>query len=651
MLYFSGYSKFMGNVDDGTTIMDFLPEERKRGITIQSAAITFGWPIPSSSLLTPSPTSSPICQINLIDTPGHVDFTFEVERSLSVLDGVIALIDGVEGVQAQTRTVWHQANRHGLPRIVYLNKLDRLGAEERWETTVRHMQHHLHSTAPFVMVQVPLFHDQQASENAESRFKGVLDLIHMKLLTWKAGQLTTASIPSTLLPLLKTNRRALVEQLGNFDDALLELYLESENPLSIPPSLISDVLCKASKSKNLIPVLFGASFRDMGIQPLLDAVVQYLPPPSSSRLLPELKKENVCAFVFKVVYDEQRSGYLSYVRVYSGTLLPRQIVLNHTRGQKERIQRILMVYANEMEEVSSLGPGDIGILIGLKETCTGDQLGHSCPTMNGVPSFTIPTPVVTRAIEPMSLKEEPHLRTCLAHLHKEDPSIRVMEDPVTCQLLVSGMGELHLEIIAHRLQQLGGRGVWGPLTVAYREILMEDVEGTWNDDGLDGHEIHMKLSKLHQDEDDFIPATPWNKVTGDSENVFQASVQYGPLGYPMVMLGIHVVHSGSSFGLHACLLHLLKNKTCLVEPIMRMTIRFHGCSRNNAPILADLAKRKGRIVEVDGQSVVALVPLANIVGYATALRSLTAGYGTYEMQLEGYAPVQTVHSNPHDIKN
>lgn len=518
MLYYSGFTRRIGDVDDGSTVMDYLPAERARGITITSAAITFSW-MPSSS-----PTPKPIPHtINLIDTPGHADFTFEVERSIRVLDGAVTILDGVAGVEAQTEKVWRQSAKHGIPRIIFVNKLDRVGA--RFGATVREVAKKLNGWP--AVVQLPVYENN--GKGGEDVLRGVVDVVEQRVFLYEPGSDGTSidlkdygwleSTHPTLHAEALAARISLVELLSNHDDALVEEFLELEDHAAIPASSLKRALRNVtlSGSAHIIPILCGASFRNIGVQPLLDAVIDYLPSPldrpstavthgingQHRALITQAEANRVCALAFKVVNDPKR-GAMVFIRVYSGVLNRAHNLWNSTLQTKERAHRLLQMYADEAVDITSIPAGHIGVVIGLKSTRTGDTLvdeaaavkspktkppkpvkGKKSKSSNTEPvdvpldfktlqlkPIDVPPPVFFAALEPHSLSAQKQMEESLAMLLREDPSLNVTTDPDSGQTLISGMGELHLEIARDRLVgELKAKADMGRILIAFRESI------------------------------------------------------------------------------------------------------------------------------------------------------------------------------------
>jgi elongation factor G len=499
MLFYSGYTRRIGEVDEGSTVMDYLPAERARGITITSAAITFNW----------TPPAAQEHVINLIDTPGHADFTFEVERSIRVLDGAVTILDGVAGVEAQTEKVWRQAAKYQIPRLIFVNKLDRVGA--RFGATVREVAAKLNAWP--AVLQLPVYEND--GKGGEDVLRGVVDLVEKRVFLYELGgdgqnitvhdyEWLATHNPSLHKEALAA-QVALVELLSEHDEDMVELFLESEEHHLIPSEAIKKSLRKLTLTGQgrIIPVLCGASFRNIGVQPLLDAVVDYLPSPldrpptdithsGGQRAVLDLEMNRTCALAFKVVNDPKR-GAMVYVRVYSGTLSKAQTLYNTNLGVKERAHRILQMYADETVDIDSIPRGHIGVIIGLKQARTGDTLisehavaapkgGAKSKSKNAVVKYDhktlqlrpidVPPPVFFASIEPYSLSEQKPLEDALAMLLREDPSFSVTVDPDSGQTLLSGMGELHLEIGRDRLvQDLKAKADMGKILIAYRETV------------------------------------------------------------------------------------------------------------------------------------------------------------------------------------
>ena len=509
MLYYSGYTRRIGEVDEGSTVMDYLPAERARGITIQSAAITFNWTAPDH----------PVHTVNLIDTPGHADFTFEVERSIRVLDGAVTILDGVAGVEAQTEKVWRQAAKHDIPRIIFVNKLDRVGAN--FGATVREVATRLNAWP--AVLQLPVYEND--GRGGEDVLRGVVDVVEKRVFLYKAGDGQDIDVKDytwleTTNPALHQQaldaREALVELLSNHDDTIVESYLELGDPALIPGASLKRAIraLTLTGTGHIIPVLCGASFRNIGVQPLLDAVIDYLPSPldrpataithgpptdrKETTLTPSLTNRTI-ALAFKVINDSKR-GAMVFVRVYGGTLTKSTPLLNTTLNIREKAGSIQQMYADRTEKIDTLECGHIGVILGLKHTRTGDTLisetpsssspgarkpskkatiEHVIPATLQLPTIPIPPPVFFASLEPYSLSDQKPLEAALALLLREDPSLQLTVDADSGQTLLSGMGSLHLEIARDRLvTELKARAEMGRILIAYRETISDAATGS-----------------------------------------------------------------------------------------------------------------------------------------------------------------------------
>jgi elongation factor G len=650
ILYYTGKSYKVGEVHEGTAQMDWMVQERERGITITSAATTTFWKDH---------------WINIIDTPGHVDFTMEVERSLRVLDGAVAIFDAVAGVEPQSETVWRQADRYHVPRISFVNKMDRVGAD--FERTVSMIEDRLHATP--LVVQLPW--------GVESSFVGVVDLIDMKALHWQEGmgeEWETVEIPAELRATASEWRHRLFEQLADHDPELMDKYVHEVDPTA---DELRRAVRKATLAAQGTPVLAGSAFKNKGIQPLLDAVVAYLPSPvdvppvagtdpkSGQEVLREVSDtEPFSALAFKIMSDPF-VGRLTYIRVYSGMLRAGAHVENSTRGRKERIGRILQMHANHREDKEAAFTGDIVAVVGLKHTTTGDTLTDpSVPVV--LESMTFPTPVVSVAIEPKTKADQDKLSVALAKLSDEDPTFLVKFNDETGQTLISGMGELHLEVLVDRLTREFNVGAnVGKPQVAYRETVRKSVHKVVaryiRQTGGRGQYGHVVI--------DLEPTGPGggyefvNKIVGGTipreyipavDQGIQESMESGVLaGYPMVDIRAtltdgtyHEVDSSEiAFkiaGQMAFRDGARKADPVLLEPVMEFEVltpeEFMG------EVLGDVTSRRGRIEQIDERSgmrvIRVLVPLAELFGYATDLRSRTQGRASHTpMQLNAYQEV------------
>jgi len=650
VLYYTGRSYKIGEVHEGTATMDWMVQEQERGITITSAATTCFWRD---------------CRINIIDTPGHVDFTMEVERSLRVLDGAIALLDAVAGVEPQTETVWRQADKYRVPRVVYVNKMDRVGAD--FARCLEMIKGRLGANG--VAIQIPV--------GREDGFVGVVDLIEEVALVWQdddtLGQnFERTAVPEDLLPLVREYRDKLIESLAEVDDHLLERYLGDH---TISPAEVRAAVRAGTISRKIFPVICGASFKNKGVQPMLDAVVDYLPSPLDVPPIRGLNPEThevetreasdaapFSALAFKIMNDAY-VGQLVFVRVYSGMLKSGSGVYNSVRDRKERIGRLLRMHANKREEITEVAAGDIAAVVGLKDTRTGDTL---CDPNRPIvlESMDFPEPVIAVAIEPKTKADEEKLGLALQRLALEDPTFKVRVDAETSQTLISGMGELHLEIIVDRLlREFRVEANVGKPEVAYRETIRKSAEA-------EGRFVRQTGGR-GQYGDVWLTAGPAepgagfvfeNKVVGGRvpkefipaiEKGVREAMTTGVLaGYPMVDVKVtltdgsyHEVDSSemafkiaASLGFkEAC----RKAKPVLLEPIMEVEAvvpeEYMGA------VVGDLNSRRGRIVSMEAragaQVIRAHVPLGHMFGYATDLRSMTQGRATYTMQFSRYEEV------------
>jgi elongation factor G len=651
ILYYTGRTHKMGEVHEGAAVMDWMEQEQERGITITSAATACTWNDH---------------RINIIDTPGHVDFTVEVERSLRVLDGAIALFDSVAGVEPQSETVWRQADKYRVPRIAYINKMDRTGAD--FQNAIKTMRDRL--GAHPLPIQLPV--------GEESDFTGVVDLVSDRALIWKdelGTEWEEQPIPDDLAELAHEERTHLIEACADYDDELMEAYLADEE---IAPERIKAALRQATLDIKVTPVMCGSSFKNKGVQPLLDSVIDYLPSPldvppvtgaepsadqeGKQAVRPADDNAPFAALAFKVMADPY-VGKLTYFRVYSGTLKTGSKILNSSTGRTERIGRILEMHANHREERDEIYAGDIVAGVGLKQTSTGDTL---CDPAHPIVLETIefPEPVIAVSIEPKTKADQEKLGSSLARLAEEDPTFQVRSDEETGQTLISGMGELHLEVIVDRLlREFKVDANVGRPQVAYRETIrqaVEKIEGRFvrqtGGRGQYGHVV-INLEPAEGEGFDFV-----NKIRGGSiPSEFIPAVEQGieealesgvKAGYPMVDVRVtladgsyHDVDSSEMAfkvaGSMAFREGARRAKPVLLEPIMAVEVvtpeEFMG------DVIGDLNRRRGRIEGMEprgnAQVVWAYVPLSEMFGYATDLRSQTQGRATYTMQFERYDEV------------
>ena len=649
ILYYTGRSHKIGEVHDGNATMDYMDQEKERGITITSATTTCFWRDR---------------MINIIDTPGHVDFTIEVERALRVLDGTVAVFSAVEGVEPQSETVWRQADRYGVPKIAFVNKMDRVGAD--FLSVVKQMVSRL-KTKPLVL-QLPI--------GSEDKFKGIIDLITMKSIIWEDESLGAKfhedEIPENLKDLAEEWRHKLIEEVSEIDEEILNKYIEDED---ISEEEITRAIRKGTISLQFVPVLAGSAYKNKGVQPLLDAVVDYLPSPIDVPPMvgvnPDTDTEEeraadenapFSALAFKILTD-QYIGQLTFVRVYSGVLKAGGTILNVKKGKKERVGRLVRMHANKREELEEVYAGDIVAVIGLKQTYTGDTLADiDHPII--LESLDFPDPVISIAIEPKTKDDQEKLSNAMQKLSLEDPSFRVRTNQDTGQTILSGMGELHLEIIVDRLKrEFGVEANIGEPQVAYKETITKPAKGEGKyikqsgGRGQYGHAV-IEIEPLP-------PGTGFkfiDKITGGSipkeyipaiENGIKEAMEKGYVaGYPMVDLKVtlndgsyHDVDSSEmSFKIAGSLAYqnTVKNAHPVVlEPVMKVEIIVPD--EYMGEVIGDINSRRGRIMGMEakagGQVIGAEVPLSEMFGYATRLRSLTQGRGNFTMQFDHYQQV------------
>jgi elongation factor G len=646
VLYYTGISYRMGEVHEGTATMDWMVQEQERGITITSAATTCFWHDH---------------RINIIDTPGHVDFTIEVERSLRVLDGAVAVFCAVGGVEPQSETVWRQADKYRVPRVAFINKMDRIGADH--ERVVTEIREKLKATP--ALLQLPI--------GAEEKFLGVVDLIEMRALIWEKETLgadyQVEPIPADLHEKAAAARDKLVETLADHDERVMELYLEGK---PVEPAMLREVLRQATLEMKVVPVIMGSAFRNKGVQPMLDAVVDYLPspvdvPPVVGKVGDKMEERwprddaPFSALAFKIMTDPYL-GTLTFLRVYSGRLESGSSVLNSTKQKRERIGRILKMHANKREEISEVLAGDIAA-VGLRDTTTGDTL---CDPAHPIvlESIEFPEPVIRIAIEPKTKADQDKLGESLSKLAKEDPSFRVNSDAETGQTLIAGMGELHLEIIVDRLlREFKVDASVGKPQVAYRETIRRAVEAEGRFVRQTGGHgqfgvVDLRVEPLGKGSGfEFVDATkggviPRNFIPSVEAGV-KESMENGVLaGYPMVDVRAtlldgqyHEVDSSEiAFKIAGSMAFreaAEKANPILLEPVMEVEVvtpqEFMG------EVIGDLNSRRGKILSMENrggaQVIESRVPLATMFGYATRLRSITQGRATYTMQFAAYEPV------------
>ena len=654
ILYYTGINYKIGEVHDGAATMDWMEQEQERGITITSAATTCEWDDHT---------------INIIDTPGHVDFTVEVERSLRVLDGAVAVFDGVAGVEPQSETVWHQANKYGVPRICFINKLDRTGAE--FHRCVDMIVTRLKAT-PLVL-QLPI--------GAEADFRGLVDLVDMKALVWSAetplGEMyDTIEIPDTHTEAAQEWRDRLLETIAENDEAMMELYLEGKEPDR--DELIAAIR-RATIAGNLTPVLTGSAFKNKGVQPMLDAVVRYLPSPvdvgaveghamdDEDEILSREPQEDapLSSLAFKIMADPHL-GKLTFVRVYSGTLTTGTMVLNSTKGNKERIGKIYRMHANKREEIEKASAGQIVAVMGLKNTTTGDTLSDSGQPVI-LESMKFPAPVISVAIEPKTKSDQEKLGTAIQRLADEDPTFQVRTDEDTGQTIISGMGELHLEILVDRMKrEFKVEANVGKPQVAYRETIrrkVEKIEYTHKKQtGGSGQfaRVIIDIEPTGGEGDggyEFVNSVTGGRIPREYipsvDAGAQEAMEFGVVaGYPLVDVKVTLrdgaYHDVDSSELAFKIAGSMAFKEAarradpvLLEPMFEVEVSTPEDYMGE--VIGDLNSRRGQIQAMEeraGQRIVkALVPLSEMFGYVGDLRSKTQGRASYSMQFDSYAEV------------
>ncbi|XP_029476147.1 ribosome-releasing factor 2, mitochondrial [Oncorhynchus nerka] len=682
MLYYSGYTRALGDVDDGDTVTDFMVQERERGITIQSAAVTFDWKKH---------------RINLIDTPGHVDFTLEVERALRVLDGAVAVFDASAGVEAQTLTVWRQAEKHHVPCICFLNKMDKPGASLHF--SIESIKKKLKANP--VLLQIPI--------GSGKSFTGLIDLITNQQMTWRVKSraedgrvfetksLSQSDDPELLQDAMEA-RAALIEQVADLDDEFAELLLGvyGENFDAVPPAKLQEAVRRVTLARKGVPVLCGSSLRNKGVQPLLDAITAYLPAPNERHHdLVRWYQDDLCALAFKVVHDKQR-GPLVFVRIYSGTMKPQSAVLNINRNNTERMSRLLLPFADQHVEIPSLTAGNIALCVGLKQTVTGDTIVSSKASAVAavrraqkekegerkrggeqaslvLAGVEVPEPVFFCSIEPPTMSRQADLENALTCLQREDPSLKVRVDSDSGQTILCGMGELHIEILHDRIRrEYGIETHLGPLQVAYRETILQSMATTDTLDRTVGERRHMvtvsvavcpimdssssSLTSCEITYDEEVEEQLSPDVRDAVENGVNSSYLQGPLlGYPVqgvsTMIQSVSMEPGTSLAMLSacvsrCMLKALRQAGGQVlEPVMSLEVTVG--EEHLSSVLGDLAQRRGAIRDIqsrhDSKVLLATAPLAEMMGYSTALRTLTSGNATFSLQLDIYEAMNPQH--------
>ncbi|OGO10730.1 MAG: translation elongation factor G [Chloroflexi bacterium RBG_13_68_17] len=650
VLFYTGRTHRLGSVDDGTTVTDWMEQERERGITIVSAAVTTTWRD---------------YVINLIDTPGHIDFTAEVQRSLRVLDGGIVVFDGVQGVEPQSETVWRQADRYNVPRMCFVNKMDRVGAS--YERTIETIRERLGANP--VPMQMPV--------GAEAGFRGVIDLLEQKEILWGddlGAEPTVGPIPPARQSEVEARRHTMIEKIVETDDELTALYLDGEQ-FSIEQ--LRDGLRRAVLAGKAAPVFCGSSLRNKGVQPLLDAVIDYLPSPLDIPALRGLKPNSseeltrpaddnapMSALVFKIVTDPY-VGRLAYLRVYSGKITQGSNVYNSTKGRRERVGRLIRMYADRREDIKEVLAGDIAAILGMKETFTGDTL---CDAANPVilENITFPEPVIFLAIEPKTSADQDRMGEALRKLSEEDPTFWVRQDDNTGQTVIWGMGELHLEVLVDRmLREFKVQGNVGRPRVAYRESITRAVPRSEyryvKQTGGRGQYGHVILavepgqpgSGIGFEDKTVGGSIPREYIPAVEKGVREASEAGVLAGYPVVDVNVrltdgsfHEVDSNEmAFKMAGSLAFrqaVQQGGPILLEPMMASEVVVPDESLGE--VTGDLSARRGLIEGIEPrpggmQAVTAKVPLAEMFGYATDLRSKTQGRGVFTMEFHHYAPV------------
>ncbi|KKP59795.1 MAG: Elongation factor G [Candidatus Gottesmanbacteria bacterium GW2011_GWA1_34_13] len=651
ILYYTGRSYKIGDIDEGTTVMDWMDQERERGITIVSAATTTFWKD---------------VRINIIDTPGHVDFTAEVERSLRVLDGGVTVLDAEEGVQSQSETVWHQADKYHVPRICFINKMDKVGAN--FYRTIDMIEKRLGAKTAVMVVPI----------GAEHSFKGEIDLLTRKAFIWGSDEMgaeyeVTDTIPDDLKDAVEKQRALLVERIAETDDSLLEKYLDGKE---LTVDELKAALRKAVIAYKLVPIYCGSSLRNKGVQPLLNAVIDYLPspldlPPIKGESLknPEIKEERspkndqpFAGLAFKIQIDEH-VGKLTYVRIYSGTVKSGSYVYNANKGLKERVGRILLMHANKREEIEEAYAGEIVALVGVKDTITGNTL---CDEAHPIilEKIVFPEPVISLAIEPKSKADQEKISYALQRLAEEDPTFKIKVNHETGQTIIWGMGELHLEILVERIKREFNVGAnVGAPQVAYKETVRRLAEGEGKfirqsgGRGQYGHAVITIEPKSRGEGYEFVDAIKGGSIPNEYipavDKGIREALDNGVLaGYPCVDIKVtlfdgsfHEVDSseiafkiaGSMAFQNAC----RQADPVILEPIMKVEVttpeEFMG------DIIGDLGAKRSQIMGTDNRNMVriitAQVPLAELSGYATTIRSMSQGRASYYMEPSHYEEV------------
>ena len=650
ILYYTGVSHKIGEVHEGAATMDWMEQEKERGITITSAATTCFWKDH---------------QINIIDTPGHVDFTIEVERSMRVLDGAIAVFCAVGGVQPQSETVWRQANKYHVPRIAFVNKMDRIGAD--FYNVEKQIKERLKANP--VPIQIPI--------GAEDNFKGVVDLVQMKALVWEdeaalGSKYEVVDIPAELQEKAEEYREKLIEAIAETDEELMEKYFAGEE---LTEEEIKKGIKKATLNLEIVPMLCGTAFKNKGVQPLLDAVIDYLPAPTEVTWIKGIDPktgeeisvnpgddEPFSGLAFKIMTDPF-VGKLTFTRFYSGTIKSGSYVLNSTKNKKERVGRLLRMHANKREEVDEFYSGEIGAIVGLKNTLTGDTLcDESRPII--LERMEFPEPVISVAVEPKTKADQEKMAVALQKLAEEDPSFRVTTDEESGQTIISGMGELHLEILVDRLKrEFKVECNTGKPQVAYRETFKNQVEQEYKyakQSGGRGQYGHVFIRLIPQEPGkgyEFVDLIKGGVIPREYipavDKGIQEAAQAGVLaGFPVVDFkaelydgSYHEVDSSEmAFKLAGSMAFkegMKKANPVILEPIMKVEIEVP--EEYMGDVIGDINRRRGQVNSMEDQhgvkKITAYVPLAEMFGYSTDLRSMTQGRGTYSMVFDHYEEV------------
>jgi len=661
ILFYSGVVHRMGEVHEGTAVTDWMDQERERGITITAAAITTAWTRRDPQNPTQPMPGDPEYKINIIDTPGHVDFTIEVERSMRVLDGVITVLCSVGGVQPQTETVWRQADRYNVPRIIFINKMDRTGAN--FFKVLEQVRDRLRANA--VPIQIPI--------GSEDKLRGIVDLVRMRAYLFKndlGTEIEDAEIPPDVIQLANEYHVKLIESVAETDDTLTEKYLDGQE---LTQSEIKLALRRSTLTGAIIPVICGSAFKNKGVQLLLDAVVEYLPSPVDVPPVQglTLKGETVtrtaddnqplAALAFKIMADPY--GRLTFVRVYSGVLQKGSYVLNATKDKKERISRLIVLKADDRIEVDELRAGDLGAALGLKDTFTGDTLcDENSPVI--LESLFVPEPVISVAVEPKTKQDMEKLSKALQSLSEEDPTFRVRIDQETNQTVIAGMGELHLDILVDRMKrEFKVEANVGAPQVAYRETVRKAVraEGKFiRQSGGKGQYGHVVIQLEPGEEgtgfefvSKIVGGTVPKEYVSPAEQGMREACESGILaGYPVIDLkatlvdgSYHDVDSSEMAfkiaGSMAIKEAVMKATPVILEPMMKVEVEVPDDFVGN--VIGDLNSRRGQIEGQDNvqgiAKVTAKVPLANMFGYATDIRTKTQGRGIFSMEFSNYEEV------------